>query len=243
MYDPDDQISFTLRAMQLTENRRSDVVVLNFFRTYWGYRQIVERWPDLLPPLPVRSGQELERLFWTYSLQRRPFFADLPVKISAPQSYRVEGLVYRILPKAEPAMAPDLARVEAFYPLYVWRGTWRTTDQPDFFIRQIFNYYAAARCNLGLQYAERHLWSAAMVHYQQALCVDPHLAAAYNDLGVVYFEQRLYSLAVKNYQLAVRFEPENIAYRQNLALAYQQNGQITQAQVLLQASPASTNHP
>jgi len=49
LFDPDDPIAFTLRAQQITEHRREDVVLLNFFRTRWGYEQIVKRWPDLLP--------------------------------------------------------------------------------------------------------------------------------------------------------------------------------------------------
>jgi hypothetical protein len=219
IYDPDDPISFTLRTLQLTEGRRPDLVLLNFFRTYWGYRQIMRRWPDLLPPGPLNSAQELERLFWTYSMHRRPFYADLPVKVPAPMSYRSEGLLYPISSAAAPMEPPQLVRSRRFFEFYVWRGVWRTVDHGDFFTRQVLNYPAAAWCNLGMKYAERGEWAAAQMCYYRALCIDPRLSAAYNNLGVVDFEQRRYDRAVRNYEWALRYDPGNEGYRRNLELS------------------------
>ena len=221
LYDPDDPVAFTLRGMQLLENRRNDVALLNFFRTYWGYRQMVDRWPDLLPPVPYRNAQELESAFWNYACKRRPCYVDLPVKLPPGISYRVEGLLYPIELAASPPTPEELRRAELRYPLYAWRGSWRTPRHPDFFTRQILNYRAAAHCNLGLKYAERREWEAARAHYQRALSIDPLLSVAYNNLGVADFEQRRYDRAVDNYRLALLYDPGNAGYQRNLEIAKQ----------------------
>jgi len=77
LYDPDDPTYFSIQVMQTVEKRRPDVVLLSFFRTRWGYEAIKRRWPDLLPPIPIENGQDLQRFFWTYSATRAPFYADL----------------------------------------------------------------------------------------------------------------------------------------------------------------------
>src|SRR5438309_1300152 len=48
LFDPDDPTAFTLRVLQLDENRRKDILLLNFFRTRWGYEQLLKEAPDLL---------------------------------------------------------------------------------------------------------------------------------------------------------------------------------------------------
>jgi tetratricopeptide (TPR) repeat protein len=221
MYDPDDQYAFTLRALQLLEHRRTDIVLLNFFRTYWGYQQIVERWPDLLPPGPVHNAQELEQLFIRYSMKRRPFYADLPMKVLPPLSTIPEGLLYRITPMAQRLTDEDLRRAERFEPLYSWRGDWRTTHHEDFFTQHIINYRAASRCNLGLQYTAQQKWDAARALYVQAIAIDPDMAVAYNNLGVLEYQLRNYPQAIRNYQLAIRHEPDNPSFQKNLELARQ----------------------
>jgi hypothetical protein len=221
LYDPDDQIAFTLRSLQLLENRRNDVILLNFFRTLWGYQQIVQRTPDLLPPIPVNNSLELDHLLWTYSIHHRPFYVDLPMKVVPPVTADPDGLLYRVSPSPQPMTAQRLQRSENFWPLYVWRGTWRTTGHRDFFTQHIFNYRAASRCNIGLKFAERKDWAGARQRYQEALSVDPHLSAAYNDLGVIEYDQGHFQDAVRDYELALKYDPTVEGYRQNLELAKQ----------------------
>ena len=218
-YDPDDTVAFTLRSLQLTEDRRTDVALLSFFRTQWGYEQIARRWPDLLPPVPVRDAQTLIYLFWNYSMKQRPFYVDLPTKVSAPQSYDSEGLLYRATSAPTTPALAQLKASEQLFDFYVWRGDWRTLDHEDFFTQHIFNYRSAARCNLGLKYVERQDLAAARQHYLEALAIDPHLAAAYNNLGVVDFNQHQYQRAIRNYQLALRYDPANVGYQHNLQLS------------------------
>jgi len=153
-------------------------------------------------------------------MKKRPFYVELPLKFP-PAVVRVEGILYPIMAAAKPPSGSELQRAEMFYSLYGWRGSWRTTQHPDFFTRQVFNYRAAAFCNVGLKYAERHDWDSARMRYWQALSVDPHLSAAYNDLGVTEYEQHHYDPAIKNFQWALRYEPRNAGFRQNLDLAEQ----------------------
>jgi tetratricopeptide (TPR) repeat protein len=219
IYDPDDPIAFTLRGLQLNENRRTDVVLLNFHRTYWGYKQIAKKWPDLLPLGTFRSAQQLEYAFWSYSMKVRPFYADLPVKIPSPLAYRMEGILYPITSQAVPLTSNELAQARRYFELYIWRGVWRTTEHADFFTNQILNYHAAAWCNLGLKYAETRDWETARYCYRRALSIDPKLSAAFNNLGVADFEQRNFKQAILNYRFALLFDPNNQGYRRNLELA------------------------
>jgi tetratricopeptide (TPR) repeat protein len=219
LVDPDDPIAFSLRYLQLAENRRTDLVPLNFFRTRWGYEQIMRRWPDLLPPVAVHDARELDRYLWYYSIRRRPLFVDLPLKIPATHHYLSQGIVYRVLAEDRAMSDGELALAEDLLEIASWRGSWRLSDHPDFFTRQVLNYRAAAECNLGLKYAERQLWAPARVHYLRALVLDPQLAPGYNDLGVLYYSQHQYVAAADAYRLALRFEPGNPGYQRNLELA------------------------
>ena len=154
-------------------------------------------------------------------MKKRLFYADLPTKVPEGMSYKVEGIVYPIGAGRAAENEGELKRAEELCQFYTWRGTWRTSQHPEFFTRQVLNYLAAAYCNLGLKHAERHDWEAAQTLYWKALAVDSHLSAAYNNLGVADFEQRRYPQAADHYRWALRYDPENPGYRRNLALALQ----------------------
>jgi tetratricopeptide (TPR) repeat protein len=180
LFEPDDPTRFSIQVLQMAEHRRSDVVLLNFFRTRWGYEEIKRRWPDLLPPIPIGSGQELERILWSYSSRKQPFYAELPQKL-APMPYRSEGLAYAA--QAESGSA-SRARAEALLNIIVRRGDFVTTHHPDFFTSHLVSYYAAAENNLGIEYANAGQWRAAVAHYQAALEIEPDQAAARQNLAV-----------------------------------------------------------
>jgi hypothetical protein len=179
LYEPDDPTRFSIQVLQRVEGRRPDVVLLNFFRTRWGYEQIRRDWPDLLPPIPIDNGQELVRLLWTYSARRRPFYADLPQKF-APLPYRVEGLAYAA---REASSASSRGRAEALLALSVHRGDFVTTHHPDFFTSHLISYYAAAQNNLGIEYANAGDGPRAVAHYEAALRIEPDQSAARQNLA------------------------------------------------------------
>jgi tetratricopeptide (TPR) repeat protein len=212
LFDPDDTASFSLRALQATSNRGNGILPLNFFRTRWGYAQLRRRAPELLPPYPIESAQELEATFWAYSAQRRPFFVELPQKLGA-RLYRAQGLVYRVGDSREGLLG------ESIFDLYHERGPFRTTDQPDFFAKHLLGYYAAAHTNFGMEAAARQDWTTAIRHYHHALVIDPDLAAAYNNWGVVLHSQGRYLEAVRLFQAAVDRAAGVSSFKENLAMA------------------------
>jgi len=231
LYDPDDPTAFTIRALQVTEQRRTDVIPLNFFRTRWGYEQIKRTWPDLLPPIPLDNAQALQQALWTYSIQKRPFYAELPQKFGG-MANRSEGLVYRAL-LALPGTVPSnvgtvprsapgrnaFERAEATLALAVRRGPFHVKAYPDFFSRQVLGYYAAAHSNLGLAYAEAGRPKEALHHYLQALAIDPDLVAALNNRGILAYQQNRFEEAIRHYEAALRIEPRHEGLRRNLELA------------------------
>ena len=158
LYEPDDPTRFSIQVLQRVEHRRPDVVLLNFFRTRWGYEQIKRRLAGPPAPRSDRNGQELLRLLWTYSARRRPFYAELPQKL-APVPYRAEGLVYAA---QEESSASSRERAETLLALYVQRGDFVTTHHSDFFTSHLISYYAAAQNNLGIEYANAGDWLRAV---------------------------------------------------------------------------------
>jgi len=178
LYEPDDPTHFSIQVLQLVENRRRDIVLLNFFKTRWGYEQIRRSWPDLLPPIPIDNGQELLRLLWTYSARKRPFYAELPQKFT-PVPYRAEGLVYAA---QERSGAPSREHAETLLALYVQRGDFVTAHHPDYFTSHLISYYAAAQNNLGIEYANAGDWRRAIMHYEAALQMEPGQPAARQNL-------------------------------------------------------------
>jgi len=226
LYDPDDPTLFSIEVLQVVEKRRPDVVPLSFFRTRWGYEQIKRRWPDLLPPIPISNGQELQHLLWSYSARRRPFFADLPQKlIQVP--YLAEGLVYAAQtdPRADPG-TPSRERAETLFDFYTQRGDLVTTHHADFFTRHLIAYYADAHCNLGLEYANAKEWTKAIDQYHQALAIDPQLTAAYNNWGIVAFERQDFAAAAGLFQQGLALDPKNEMLRKNAQLALQKMGKL-----------------
>jgi len=179
LYEPDDPTHFSLRVLQLVEGRRPDVILLNFFRTRWGYEEIKRQWPDLLPPIPIESGQELRRILWTYSAKRHPFYAELPQKL-IPVSYRSQGLVYAAQMESTTASRIES---EARLVMNVQRGDFVTTHHSDFFTAHVISYYAAAQNNLGIEYANVEDWPHAVSHYREALQIEPEQSAAQRNLA------------------------------------------------------------
>ncbi len=214
LYDPDDPTAFTVRALQTLEGRRKDLILLNFFRTRWGYEQIKSRWPDLLPPGTVSNAQDLERIFWSYSWRLHPFYVELPQTLEG-RPYEAAGLVYASL--SDHARQAEPRRW--IFDLYAMRNLRPTEDPDDFYSRHLSNNYAAARSNCGMAYSALRQWTLAESQYKLALLIDPELAAAYNNWAIVRYSQGDYRGAVQLYRRALSLDRKNRAYLENLSLA------------------------
>lgn len=184
LFEPDDPTAFSLRALQVTQGRRLDLLPLNFFRTRWGYEQLRRRERDLLPPTDIPNGYELVRQLWGYSAQRRPFYVELPQKLDS-RPYRSEGLVYRVF-QTPTASTPESRRAAA-ESMQRWRQRQLSpvVGGDIFFYRQVQNYYASALNNLGVEYANANEAAAAITLYKRALGVDPELSAARSNWNSV----------------------------------------------------------
>jgi tetratricopeptide (TPR) repeat protein len=214
LFDPDDPTSFTVRALQVTEGRRMDVWPLNFFRTRWGYAELRRR-TDLLPPEAITNAQELEHALWTYSAARRPFYGELPQKLEG-HLYASNGLVYAA-GRADSSASRQIA--ENNLARLMRHDAQQATDYPDFFARHLISYYAAAHCNLGLEYAKAGQSDRAVFHYRYALTLDPQLAVAYNNWGNIAFERRDFKRAIALYDAGLEVEPGNLGLQSNKHLA------------------------
>lgn len=216
LYDPDDPTAFTLRALQVDEHRRTDLILLNFFRTRWGYEQMVRDTPDLLPPVPIESSADLQRILWTYSIQRRPFYVELPQKLGK-IPYHSEGLVYKV----DASRGEGVISSSQLLELYPARGEMKTTAHPDFFTSHLIGYYADAYSNLAMELADHKEWAMAVAFYKSALVIDPLLSAAYNNWGIAAYEQGNYALAEALYKKAIQLDSGNGSYEANLEIALQ----------------------
>lgn len=222
LYDPDDSTTFSLMTLQATEGRRTDLAFLSFFRTRWGYEQMMRRYPEMLPG-PMANAAELEKALWSHGIAQRPIFAELPQKL-APIPYRSQALVYaadpRFTGKADPA---SQARGEQLFALYGARGL-RITKGENFFTQHVIDFYAAAHSNLGLSYAQDGQIDSAVHHYKEGLRINPGLAAAWNNWGVVEFNRKNFSQAATLFKRALDHEPSNAGFRRNLETARQELG-------------------
>ncbi len=216
LYDPDDTTHFSIQVLQLVEKRRPDVMLLSFFRTRWGYEQLKKRWPEFLPAVPMRNGPELQNALWNYSAHKRPFFVELPMKFAG-QPYKSHGLLYAHDWKPEDSLSRQQS--DRLLLSSACRGECLTTGHRDFFTRHVLGYYAAARCNLGLEYANAKEWKKAVALYQDALAIDPELSAAWNNWGIALYEQQDYAGAAKLFKRGLEFDPKNEMLQKNAQLA------------------------
>jgi hypothetical protein len=225
LYDPDDPTSFTIRSLQATEGRRLDVIPLNFFLTRWGYVQMRQRWPDLLPPQPVENAQQLQSLIWDYSILHHPFFVELPQKLEG-RPYKSMGLVYQAAP---PSAVDSFAAAERDLAMIVMRGRFSTTAHDDFFTRHLLGYYAAAHANLGLEYANQDHDAQAIGHYRKALLIDPLMAPAYNNWAITAYKRGRLAEAIALYQKALTLDPSNEGFHGNLVIAQEASQKLNNA--------------
>jgi len=87
-----------------------------------------------------------------------------------------------------------------------------------------------------LDYDAQH-YETAIVHFQQALAIDPGMARAYDNLGLCYFYQNHNTLAIESYTKAIQLE-EKTAHPSawshlNLAIALQFLNRLDEAEAQL----------
>ena len=82
---------------------------------------------------------------------------------------------------------------------------------------------------LGVALARRGKSREAIVHYAEALRINPHFADAHNNLGNVLVRQGKYQEAIAHYTEALRIKPDFAKAHNNLAVALVRQGKYQEA--------------
>src|SRR5205807_3082655 len=98
--------------------------------------------------------------------------------------------------------------------------------------------YANARHNLevshygqGLQMRRNKEWRGAEHHFLQVAQINPGNAFAFNQRGIILGILERWQDSSENFKQAVNLEPQQAQYRADLALSFQELGQIEAAQL------------
>jgi len=89
---------------------------------------------------------------------------------------------------------------------------------------------AIAHRSLGVVLDERGRYDEAIVHFGEALRINPRLAYAQNNWGIVLARQGRWTEAVQHYEEALRIDPRYAEAHLNLAVALQRLGRYAEAQ-------------
>ena len=205
LYNPDDTTTFTLKYQQECLNNRKDVKLVVFFKTFWGYEQLKEKHPGILPKYEIKSGVELENTLLAYNYTKFPLFSDNIAKIPEKYNTLPKGLLYG-----------NAGISETIFDLYIEP---RISGISRFFTRQIINYYSAGYNNIGLVFNDKKLYNKSIKFFEKAIAIDPELSQAYNNLGVVYWEKGDYKKAADYFRSAIQYSPDDKGVRQNLQMA------------------------
>ncbi|MBN1384877.1 MAG: DUF2723 domain-containing protein [Elusimicrobia bacterium] len=205
LFNPDDTTTFTLKYQQECLGKRKDIKLAVFYKTLWGYQQIKERYPEILPNYEIKGGIELEKTLLSYNFNRIPFYTDNIVKI--PKQYKIfpKGLLYG-----------NSGIFEQMFDFYI---KMRTSGKERFFTHQIINYYSAGYNNSGLAFNEKKLYNKSIRLFEKAIAIDPSLSQAYNNLGVVYWEKGDYKKAADYFREALKYVPSDTGVKGNLQMA------------------------
>lgn len=205
LFNPDDTTTFTLKYQQECLGKRKDIKLAIFYKTLWGYKQIRNRHPEILPDYEIKGGVELEKILPEYNFSRFPFYTDNIGKI--PPRYKIspKGLLYG-----------NSGIFEQMFGFYV---NPRISGKERFFTHQIINYYSAGYNNLGLAFNEKKLYNKSIWFFERAIEIDPALSQAYNNLGVVYWAKGEYGRAADYFRKALNYAASDIGVKRNLEMA------------------------
>ena len=235
LYDPDDQTAFTLSYFQHAKEERPDIVPLMYFRTRWGYEQLRDRHPELMPTRDIGSGQELASLLISHNIEAgRPLYIDLPQKAPPGVHYSPIGLTYELSAQTSERSMAEHKFQKALAKLKLLRLR-RSPHGAGFFSRHVISYHASAMSNLGINAQHLGQLDEAARLYRLALDRDPDLSPSWNNLGNVLLAQKDRVGAEGAYRASLRITPSG-RVRYNLARVLFLDGRYDQAEVELRRS-------
>lgn len=223
IYNPDDSTAFIAKYVQAVQKKRTDIKLAMFYRTRWGYEQMKQRTPEILPAREISSGRELEMVLLDHNRRLRPVLSELPVKFPAGYKTYPYGLMYGL----ESGFIPSFSA--APFEHYVFRDDPGAGGNYDFFTGQVISYYSAGRNNLGLALSGAGRFDAARMEYKRALAYDPGLAPAKNNMGTLEYSLGNYGAAEGWFSAILADSPDDASALYNIGLTFKAEGKYDDA--------------
>lgn len=201
LYEPDDVTAFTFSYLQAGESYRTDVALLMTLKTFWGYRQIRSRYPEIAPQEEFPNAQGfIAALLRRHLESGRPLLADHPSKFPSEMAQRPAGLLAR----AGAGEEKDWEKAGQIFDFYVERsaGELRESER-DFFTRHLRSKMSSAYNNTGVWLQNRRKFDAARGYFEEALGRSPNLSPAWNNFGLNYYLQADYAGAEAVFQKGI----------------------------------------
>ncbi len=175
--------------------------------------------PDLDPAAPVY----LLCVALVVSIDRYTYLPCLPFSLLAGQGVVLLARRAWLIPV--PALALCLLSFLTVLQIGVWR------DAESLWTRALaVSPSAIAHGSLGVVLDERGRYEEAIVHFGEALRINPRLAYAQNNWGIVLARQGRWTEAVQHYEEALRIDPRYAEAHLNMAVALQRLGRYAEAQ-------------
>jgi tetratricopeptide (TPR) repeat protein len=226
LYDTDDVTTFIIYYLKYCMKRREDIKLIVFHRTLWGYKKLVESYPELFPRKIFTSFSEFVNFILDYNTGKENFYTDIVNKIPQGKGFLPAGVVYKIVVPPYKEEAQDL---DFYDEIYYYRGKYFTPGINDFFTRRIVEYYSNGYTNYGLYLLNNGEWRKAEELFNLSLKINPYSTETINNLGVAMYLQKNYKEAISYWLRALKLSStlhqrninsSSIFY--NIGLAYYQ---------------------
>ncbi len=232
LYEPDDVTAFTLSYLQVGEGHRPDIALLMTLKTFWGYEQIKQKYPDIVPAGEFPNAQGfIAALLARHGAMNRPLFADHPSKFPSGMPQYPAGMLARS--GAAPSIDAFKAAQSIFH-FYVERGSIRMEGK-DFFARHLLTKMSAALNNAGIWLQNEREYDAARSYFERALGRDSGLTPAWNNLGLNHFLRSDYAGAERVFRLGLARGEAPVSLYTPLGLSQRRLGEFALAKQSLQA--------
>ncbi len=227
LFNPDDPTAFITMYEQICMKKRTDVYLIAYFRTRWGYEQIRKNYPDILPPTEFDFATDLVNGILEYNFDKHPIYSDLPMKF--PEKYKTvpQGIAYLLDYEIRPFAPVDEKML--FDYIYVYRKKYFVSKETDFFTNHLISYYSSAYNNIGLYYQQQNVFDKAYEMFSLALKIDPRLVQAYNNIGILYYQKADYDNAIHYFLEAYNLKTNDGSILYNLGLCYKNKNDIESA--------------
>jgi len=241
LYDTDDITTFIIYYFKYCLKKRNDIKLIVFHRTSWGYKKLIESYPELFPRRVFSSFHEFVNFLFDYNLGKENFYTDIVSKIPQNKTFLPAGIVYKIV---ESSSNEKLQNIDFHHEIYFYRYKYFIPEVSDFFTRHIVEYYSNAYINYGVYLINNGEYGKAEEMCNLSLKINPYSKEAMNNLGVISYLQKDYKKAINHWAKALKLSPQQHAdgsLLYNIGLAYYHIKDLENARRYLEK--AAENYP